>query len=333
MSNIFLCLMLLVTWHFQMECIQPYFPPQITFTTEDAVGRYLFAVDEINQRAYQWHLIDSDDQLYSYAMQHFPYAIPDSPESKNYVQLNVYDPVYCVYTAIWKHGSGMHDSFPEHWYYNSSSFKIGNVMEFSSKMMHATNISIDEDYWYSEVNCSLQRTGEVYPCEEIFFKKNTDIPVRHTYFEGTGWYTLRVIVNYKIISMGKPSDKLFAKIPENWMNNCTDLNLGLDFILPSPIIKVNESATVKIRLTSPPHRLDGNDTVTLQWRVDETSSECQNCLRWEPKQFNFNIKNFDHYQTMIVSRVKDGSETTISPIMKGGGYDKTRSDVYRLLFR
>ncbi|CAF5065725.1 unnamed protein product, partial [Rotaria magnacalcarata] len=258
------------TWHFQIECIQPYFPPQIAFTTEDAVGRYLFAVDEINQRAYQWHLIDSDDQLYSYAM---------------------------------------------------------------SKMMHATNISIDEDYWYSEVNCSLQRTGEVYPCEEIFFKKNTDIPVRHTYFEGTGWYALRVIVNYKIISMGKPSDKLFAKIPENWMNNCTDLNLGLDFILPSPIIKVNESATVKIRLTSPPHRLDGNDTVTLQWRVDETSSECQNCLRWEPKQFNFNIKNFDHYQTMIVSRVKDGSETTISPIMKGGGYDKTRSDVYRLLFR
>ncbi|CAF3332314.1 unnamed protein product [Rotaria sp. Silwood2] len=49
------------------------------------------------------------------------------------------------------------------------------------------------------------------------------------------------------------------------MNNCTDLNLGLDFLLPSnPIIKVNESVIVKIRLTSPPHRINGNDTMTLQ---------------------------------------------------------------------
>ncbi|CAF3925941.1 unnamed protein product [Rotaria sp. Silwood2] len=333
MRKIFLYFIVFVVWDLTVESVQPYFPPQITFIKEEPVDHYLFAIDEINQRAYRWQRVDSDDQLYSYAMQNFPYTTPDSPESKNYVQLDVYEPVYCVYTAMWKYGSGMHDSFPEHWYYNGSSFKIGNYMQFSSKMIHAINSSKNEDHWYSEEKCSLE-TGDVYPCEEIFFKKNTDIPLRYIFVEGHGYFATRVIENYKIISIGKPSDKLFSKIPKNWMNNCTDLNLGLDFLLPSsPIIKLNESVTVKIRLTSPPHRINENDTMTLQWQVDKTSSECQDCLKWESKQFYFNIDNFHHYQTMIVTRVKDGSETTIRPIMNGGGYDKVRSDVYRLLFR
>ncbi|CAF3845005.1 unnamed protein product [Rotaria sp. Silwood1] len=112
--------------------------------------------------------------------------------------------------------------------------------------------------------CSLQ-TGDVCPCEEIFFKKNTDIPLRYIYVEGHGFFVNKGIINYKIISIEKPSDKLFAKIPKNWMNNWTDLNLGLDFILPSPIIKVNESVKVQIHLTSPLHRVDENDTMILRW--------------------------------------------------------------------
>ncbi|CAF3767350.1 unnamed protein product [Rotaria sp. Silwood1] len=202
--------MLFVLWMYYVECIQPYFPPQITFIIEESNNRYLFAVDEINQRAYKWHRVDSVDQLHAYVMQHFPYAIPDSPESKNYVQLEVYEPVYCVYTAIWKYGGGMHDSFPEHWYYNMTSFKIGNYMEFSSKMIHATNSSKDEDHWYSEDICTLE-TGDEYPCEEIFFKKNTDIPLRYTFIEGHGFFAISATINYKIISIGKPSDELFVK--------------------------------------------------------------------------------------------------------------------------
>ncbi len=143
----------------------------------------------------------------------------------------------------------------------------------------------------------------------------------------------RITINYTVISIGKPDDKLFEKIPKNWIDNCTDLNLGLDFILPSPIIKLNKSAKVQIRLTSPPHQVQGNDTMTLQWQVDETSSDCKNCITWEPKQFYFNIDNFHQYQTMIVTRIKDGSETTIRPIMNGGGYEKARAFDYRLLFR
>jgi hypothetical protein len=315
-----------------VNCIQPYFPPQITFTREDPSNSYLYAVDEINQRAYRWNRIDSQDQLYSYAMQHFPYATRNSPESKNYVQLIIYDPQYCDYTAIWKYGSGMHDSFPEHWYYNTTSYKIGNYIEFSSKMIHAINSSKDEDRWYSEEKCTLTAADE-YPCEEVFFKKNTDIPLRYVYIYHTAMHNLRVTINYKVISIGKPDDKLFETIPKNWMNNCTDLNLGLDFILPSPIIKLNKSVTIQVRLTSPPHQVEGNDTMSIQWQVDETSSECRDCLIWEPKEFYFNIDNFHQYQNMFITRIKDGSETTLRPIMNGGGYEKTRSDVYRILFR
>ncbi|CAF5105352.1 unnamed protein product, partial [Rotaria sp. Silwood1] len=83
----------------------------------------------------------------------------------------------------------------------------------------------------------------------------------------------------------------------------------------------------------PRHRVNGNDTMILQFRVDETSSECQDCLTWEPKEFYFNIKNFHEYHTMIVTRIKDGSETTIDPIMNGGGHDKIPFYYYRLVFR
>jgi hypothetical protein len=91
-------------------------------------------------------------------------------------------------------------------------------------------------------------------------------------------HNLKVVINYTVTSIGKPDDKLFEKIPKNWMNNCTDLNLGLDFILPSPIIKLNDSTTIQIRLTSPPHQVQGNDTMNLLWKIDETSSECRGCL-------------------------------------------------------
>jgi hypothetical protein len=331
-KSCFLYLILFNLWNLKVKCSQPYFPSQITFLREDASNSYLYAIDEINQRAYRWNRIDLDDQFYAYAMQHFPYTTPNSPESKNYVQLEIYEPQYCVYTAIWRYGSGMHDSFPEHWYYNTTYYQIGNYIEFNSKMIHSINSSKDEDHWYSEEKCSLTVEDE-YPCEEIFFKKNTDIPLRYIYIYHTAMQNLRIVINYTVISIGKPDDKLFEKIPTNWMNNCTDLNLGLDFILPSPIIKLNDSVIVEIRLTSPPHEVQGNDTMNLLWQIDETSSECRDCLRWEPREFYFNIHNFHQYQKMIITRIKDGSETTLRPIMNGGGYEKTRADVYRLLFR
>lgn len=60
---------------------------------------------------------------------------------KNDVQLELFESPYCVYTTVWEYGVGLHDSFPQHWYYNTISFHIGNYMIFNS-----TNSSQDEDY-------------------------------------------------------------------------------------------------------------------------------------------------------------------------------------------
>ncbi|CAF3449177.1 unnamed protein product, partial [Rotaria sp. Silwood2] len=47
---------------------------------------------------------------------------------KIFVQLDVYEAIFYKYTAIWKHGGGMYDSFPEHWYYDETSYNITNYM-------------------------------------------------------------------------------------------------------------------------------------------------------------------------------------------------------------
>ena len=66
-----------------------------------------------------------------------------------------------------------------------------------------------------------------YPCEEIYFKKNTDIPLRSTQVVRRGWNIIQVTTYYKIISIGKPDEKYFDSIPKNWSYICRDVMLGL----------------------------------------------------------------------------------------------------------
>ena len=68
------------------DFIQPYFPPQIVFSLDDS--QTIIAIDEINQRAYRSISYTPTIRQVPYAMQHFPYAVPDS-QSKYYVQLIV----------------------------------------------------------------------------------------------------------------------------------------------------------------------------------------------------------------------------------------------------
>lgn len=46
-------------------------------------------------------------------------------------------------------------------------------------MIHSTNKSIEEDYWYSNRTCKVD-SGQIYPCQEISFRKNTSIPIRYS---------------------------------------------------------------------------------------------------------------------------------------------------------
>jgi hypothetical protein len=311
MMKIFLYLILVILG----ECAQTYFPSQITFSFDD--DQTIFAVDEINQQAYRTTSYVSTGRQTSYVLKHFPYAIPDSPESKYYVQMAIDSPeLNCMYNTYWSHSGTSFNSFPSHWL-KGNSFTVDNYLKFRYNIIHSNNSSPDEDYWYSDVTCKMD-SGETYPCDEIYFKKDTQIPLRFAQVYRQRWEIIRVITNYKIISIGKPDDKLFASIPKNWSLTCRDNMLGLYYNPQSSHIGLNENVKVQVWLSTPPHRINGNDTVRIQWK---SSSECNDCFTYAPNELSFNDKNFSEKQTLTITRVKNGPKTTLIPIFIGGGFD------------
>jgi hypothetical protein len=256
-------------------------------------------------------------------MKQFPFAIPDSPQSKYYVQLLIDSPpLGCMYGTYWKYGGNTFNSFPTHWL-NGSSFEIKNYMNFNNEMIHSSSSSDDEDYWYSNVTCRVY-TGETYPCEEIYFKKNTEIPLRSTRVTRIGWDVLQLKTNYQIISIGKPDEKYFDSIPKNWSLTCRDVMLGLLYYPQSTKIDLNQSVKVEIWLITPPHRINGNDTVVIQWKASESSDS----LTWIPTELSFNSDNFQERQTLTITRVKNGPQIKIIPSFNGGGFDLVPPQIY-----
>jgi hypothetical protein len=78
--KIYLYLISFVLCYYLEDCAQPYFPPQIVFSPDN--GTTIYAIDEINQRAYKKIPLGSTGRQMSYVFKHIKYAIPDSPESK-----------------------------------------------------------------------------------------------------------------------------------------------------------------------------------------------------------------------------------------------------------
>ncbi|CAF0818768.1 unnamed protein product [Adineta steineri] len=279
-----------------VRCAQPYFPPQITFSTYE--NKAIYAIDELNQQAYRSYIINPTLTEYSFAMQHFPFAIPDSPESKYYVQLKLsYPSNSCNYGTYWKYGDYLSSAFPSHWNFNDSSFKIDNFVNFRYDMIHSNNNTGNEDYWYANETCRID-SGEYFPCQEIYFKKNTDIPLRSAQVVRRRW----------------------ERIPQNWAYNCTDLSLGLLYNPQLLVILLNNTSSVQLWLNTPPHRINGNGTVIIEWHPS-TASKCNDCVTWTPKQFSFNSITFQQTQTLHITRVKDGQDVRLIPIFSGGGFD------------
>ncbi|CAF4703128.1 unnamed protein product [Rotaria sp. Silwood1] len=122
-------------------CTQPYFPPQIVFSPDN--GQIIIAIDEINQRAYKAINLNSSSREISYVMQHFPYANPDSPQSKYYVQLLIDSPrLYCMYGTYWKYGGNNFNRFPSHWWFNTSSFTVDNYLKFKYGMIYSNGVQV-----------------------------------------------------------------------------------------------------------------------------------------------------------------------------------------------
>ena len=100
-------------------------------------------------------------------------------------------------------------------------------MIFTYEMIHSRNLSQDEDYYYySNVTCRTD-SKQVYPCEEIYFGKNTKIPFRFIQVPRQGWNVNQSKANYKMISIGKLDDKYFDSIPRNWSFICERVMLSL----------------------------------------------------------------------------------------------------------
>ena len=301
------------------ECVQPYFPPQITFSPDG--DQTIYAIDQINQRAYLSLKYGVSDHEISFVMKHFPDAIPDSPESKYYVQLLTDSaPAGCMYGTYWQYGGNVFNSFPSHWV-NGSSYEIKNYIQFKYPMIHSNND--DEDHWYSNETCQVDG-GESYPCEEIYFKKNTDIPLRFTQVLRRGWNVVQVVTNFGIKSIGKPDEKYFDSVPKNWSMTCRDVMLGLLIYSQTNKIELHQSVDVQIWLITPPHRINGNDTVVVEWKTSQPSDT----LTWSPKRLAFNIDNFQQRQNLTITRVKNGPSINLNPVFYGGGFDLVPTSIY-----
>ncbi|CAF3412796.1 unnamed protein product [Rotaria socialis] len=322
--KIFFCLLSFITCHYLGESHQPYFPSQIVFSPDS--GRTVIAIDEINQKAFKTSAYGSKGQENSYVTKHFPYSIPDSPQSKYYVQLLVDSPpLGCMYGTYWKYGGNVFNSFPSHWL-NGSSFKIENYIKYPYEMIHSMSSSQDEDYWYANVTCRTD-PGNIYPCEEIYFKKDTEIPLRSTKVIRQGWNVVQVTTPYEIISIGKPDDKYFDSIPENWSSICRDVMLGLLYYPQSTKIMLNEAVQIQVWLSTPPHQINGNSTARIQWK----SAQYNDCFILTPKELSFDNENFYERQTLTITRVKDGPQTNLIPIFNGGGFDAVPAQIYPII--
>ncbi|CAF1221891.1 unnamed protein product [Adineta steineri] len=317
MMKVLLFLLSCILCHYKGYCEQPYFPRQVVFSMGDDTT--IIAIDEINQRAYQSikYSFDPIPQI-SYALQHFPYAIPNTPQSKYYVQLLLggdASMANCEYTAYWKYGGYYLNVFPSHWM-NGSTFEIKNYLNFTYKMIHSNNSSSDEDYWYTNEICETE-DGNKPPCQEIFFKKNTEIPLRLNQVVYRGYRFIQTTINYNVISIGKPDDKYFNSMPKDWPTKCEDVDLGLTYYPQSATIKLNKSAEFHVSLSTPPHQIIGNGTVLVQWNT----TQCIDCFTLSPKEFTFNMNNFQENQILTITRIKNAPRSVIIPILHGEGYE------------
>jgi hypothetical protein len=316
--TIYLYLLAFILFSHSGETAQPFFPPQIVFSPDNS--RTIIAIDEVNQQAYKTLSYGSTGQETTFAMKHIPFAVPDSPQSQYYIQLLIdSSPLGCMYGTYWRYGGNIFNSFPSHWL-NGTSFEIKNYVKFNYEMIHSNNSTDDEDYWYANTTCRIY-TGQTYPCEEIYFKKNTEIPLRSTRVVRQGWDVVQQRRNYKIISMGKPDEKYFDSVPKNWSVACRDVMLGLLYYPQSTKIDLDQSVKIQVWLITPPHRINGNDTLIIGWKPSEF-------FTWTPTQLSFNSENFQERQILTITRVKNGPETKLIPIFYGGGFDLVTPSIY-----
>ncbi|CAF2007564.1 unnamed protein product [Rotaria magnacalcarata] len=136
---------------------------------------------------------------------------------------------------------------------------------------------------------------------------NTDVVLQTTRVVRRGWVVVQETTKYKIISI--------------------DTSLGLLYYPQTSKVIVDKSLSVQIWLTSPPHRIYGNDALLIEWQPDSTS-ESKDCVTWKPERLYFNSMNFEKRQELVITRIKSGGKQRLIPIPHGGGYETVYTGVY-----
>lgn len=318
-------IILLVFCCYHAHCVPPYFPSQVVFTVDN--GQRLYAIDETNQRALVSFKNNSSQN--AYVFQNFPYSPADTPQSMYYVQLTTtLDSKSCFYETYWKNGGNSYNYFPKHWD-NITSFKIKNYLDLNYTMIYSANQSVvDEDYWYSIETC-YDTVQNIQPCFQIYFKHTTEIPLRSIQLQTVSGRQIFQTTEYQVLSIGKPDDKYFADIPKNWYTSCLDINLKVQYFTDNDFIAYHAYKAVGVSLSAPPHRINGNDTVTIRWSLTGCDYVC---LTWTPQQLTFNSQNFNEKQNLTFHRTDDGDRTFIKPNFTGGGFDLVPSDLNAISF-
>lgn len=321
----FIEIILLFSCYYHAHCVQPNFPSQVVFTVDN--GQRLYAIDEVNQRAFV--SIKDNPAQSAYVFQNFPYAPAGTPQSQNYVQLiTTLNSKSCVYGTYWKYGGNSYNYFPTHWQ-NTTSFQIKNYLDLNYRMVYSENQSVvDEDYYYSDETC-YDEVLNINPCFRIYFKKATDTPLRSIQLQTVSQRRIFRTTTYQVLSIGKPDDKYFADIPKNWYTSCLDINLQIRYFTDADRVGYHSYQAVGVSLFAPPHRINGNETVTISWNITGCNYVC---LTWTPSQLTFNSRNFNQKQNLTFYRVDDSGRTTFKPTFVGGGFHLVPPDLNAISF-
>jgi hypothetical protein len=89
--------------------------------------------------------------------------------------------------------------------------------------------ALNEGYWYSNETCKTSIGQDIYSCEEIYFKKNTNFPLLYFNVRLITGYDTRIEIPFTVISVGKSINNYFKAILKDWQLTCQNVDPSLLF--------------------------------------------------------------------------------------------------------
>jgi hypothetical protein len=341
-SSCYSCSIVLLVFMFilnhQTFGLVPQFPKQFTMKysvmTDSYTTRFLFAQDELKQKAYvEAHVDGQSEPIYLGWLLHSPPgALPDSPESKYMVDIS-YTPGFsdCAYHAFWNYTNRPQFNFPRHYFVQQKigwNAKVVNFYDTPDHMiLNGTVVINNKKYTRYETPQRCKYQNVEYPCQSIYFTADEhELPFQSIFVkqkQSDMDQEEYITTSYEFLEVAPPANSFWDinKLPKNWATSCDD---GNRFIVTNPEeVQVHPGVTqyASISLGTPPHTINGTDVVTIQLFADKCSP-CRtlDCIAFSPEEIKFNSKNWNiPQQVKILYAKRDGQESIVLRA-SGGGY-------------